>query len=96
MHVARMQMRTAFKIFVGKPEGRRSLRRNKCRLEENTEMDLRTTNLEGMKWMRLAEHGERCEKNAEPSSYVHKGRKMSRPAKRTLIFSRTVLQRVSH
>jgi hypothetical protein len=34
-------MRNAYNILVGKPEGKRPLRRPKCRCEDNTGMDLR-------------------------------------------------------
>jgi len=35
------EMRNAYNILVGKPEGKRPLRRPKCRCEDNTGMDLR-------------------------------------------------------
>jgi hypothetical protein len=41
-HVARMgEKRNACRIFVGKPEGKRPLGRNRCRWEDNIKMDLR-------------------------------------------------------
>jgi len=40
-HVASMgEKRSAYKILVGKPEGRRPFGRPKCRLENNIKMDL--------------------------------------------------------
>jgi len=40
-HVANMgDKRRAYKILVGKPEGRRPFGRPKCRLENNVKMDL--------------------------------------------------------
>jgi hypothetical protein len=44
--VARMgEKRTAYRILVGKPEGKRPLGRPRCRWEDNIRMDLR-----GMGW----------------------------------------------
>jgi hypothetical protein len=41
-HVARMaEIRNAYNIFVGKPEGTRPLGRPWCKSEENIKMDLR-------------------------------------------------------
>jgi hypothetical protein len=41
-HVAFMEdMRNAYKISVGKPEGKRSLRRCRPRWEDNIRMDVR-------------------------------------------------------
>jgi hypothetical protein len=41
-HVARMgEVRNAYNILVGKPEGRRPLGRPRCRREDNIRMDLR-------------------------------------------------------
>ena len=42
MHVARMEEgRSAFKIFKGKPTGKRPLGRPRCRWEDNIRMDLK-------------------------------------------------------
>jgi hypothetical protein len=35
------EKRNAYRIFVGKPEGKRSLERHRCRSENNIKMDLR-------------------------------------------------------
>jgi hypothetical protein len=34
------EMRNAYKILTGKPEGKRPLRRSRCKWEDNIEMDL--------------------------------------------------------
>ena len=40
-HVACMgERRVAYRVLVGKPEGKRSLGRPRCRLEDNIQMDL--------------------------------------------------------
>jgi len=47
-HVTRMRdMRNAYRIFVGRPEGRRSIGRPRRRWEDNIRMDLRG-NTEGL------------------------------------------------
>jgi hypothetical protein len=57
-HVARMgKERTAYRILVGKPEGKRPLGRPKRRWEDNIKMDLivREIELAGMDWINLAQ-----------------------------------------
>jgi hypothetical protein len=48
-------MRNAYKILVGKPEGRRPLEKTKRRWEDNMRMDLRETGWEGVNEMHLAQ-----------------------------------------
>jgi hypothetical protein len=48
-HVARMgEMRNVYKILVGKPEGKRPLRRSRRRWEDNIGMYLRKIGWEGV------------------------------------------------
>jgi hypothetical protein len=55
-HVARMgEMRNAYKIFPGNPEGKRPLRRPKCRGGNNVRMNLREVDWEGVDWIHLAQ-----------------------------------------
>jgi len=55
--VARMgEMRNAYKILVGKPEGKRPLGRSRHRWEGNIRMDLREVMWEGVDWMYLAQN----------------------------------------
>jgi hypothetical protein len=49
-----VEMRSAYKILVGKPEGNRELRRPRCRWEDNIKMDLRELGSEGGDWIHLA------------------------------------------
>jgi hypothetical protein len=54
------EKRNAYRIFVGKPEGKRPLGRLTHRCEGNIKMDLRAIGLGGMNWIDLAqsrEHG---------------------------------------
>jgi len=46
-------------FFVGKPEGRRPLRRPRHRWEDNIRMDLREVGCECVDWMELAQDRER-------------------------------------
>jgi hypothetical protein len=51
-HVARMgEMRTAYRILMGKPEGRRPLGRPRRRWVDNIKMDLREIGWDGMDWI---------------------------------------------
>jgi hypothetical protein len=51
------EKRNAYRIFVGKPEGKRPLGRPRCRWEDNTRirMDLREKEWGGMDWTDLAQ-----------------------------------------
>jgi hypothetical protein len=54
-HVARMgARRSAYRILVGKPEGRRPLRRPRHRWVDNIKMNLRAIEWDGMDWIDLA------------------------------------------
>jgi hypothetical protein len=55
-HVARMgEKRNAYRISVGKPEGKRQLGRQGCRWVDNIKIDLRDTGRGGMDWIDLAQ-----------------------------------------
>jgi hypothetical protein len=54
--VARMgEKRNAYRIFVGNPEGKRSLGRPRRRWVDNIKMDLREIGWDGMDWVDLAQ-----------------------------------------
>jgi hypothetical protein len=54
-HVARMgEMRGAYNILVGRPEGRRPLGRPRRRWEDNIERDLREIGFADVDWIHLA------------------------------------------
>jgi hypothetical protein len=54
-HVARMgETRNAYRILVGKPEGKRSLGRPRRRWVDNIKIDLREIGWDGMDWIDLA------------------------------------------
>jgi hypothetical protein len=55
-HVARRgEKRNAYRIFVGKPEGKRPLGRPRRRRVDNIKMDLREIGWDGMDWIDLAQ-----------------------------------------
>jgi hypothetical protein len=43
--------RNAYRILVGKPEGKRPLGRRRCRWAGNIKMDLREIGCDGMAWI---------------------------------------------
>jgi hypothetical protein len=54
-HVARMEKSNAYRILVGKPEGKKPRGRPKRRWVANIKMDLREIGLDGMGWIDLAQ-----------------------------------------
>jgi hypothetical protein len=53
-HVARMvEERNVYKVWVGKPEGKRPLARPRRRWEDGVSMDLREIGLRGVYWIRF-------------------------------------------
>jgi hypothetical protein len=55
-HVARMgEGRDAYRVLVGRPEGKRPLGRPRRRWEDNIKMDLREIGIDGANWIRLAQ-----------------------------------------
>jgi hypothetical protein len=55
-HVARMEEgRGAYRVLVGRPEGKRPLRIPRRRWEDNIKMDLREIGIDGLNWIRLAQ-----------------------------------------
>jgi hypothetical protein len=49
------EKRNAFKILVGKPEGKGTLGRPRCRWKDSIKMDLREMEWGGMDWIHLAQ-----------------------------------------
>ncbi|KAJ4447328.1 hypothetical protein ANN_09332 [Periplaneta americana] len=55
-HVARMgASRNAYRVLVGRPEGKRSLERPRRRWEDNIKMDLREVGYDDREWINLAQ-----------------------------------------
>ena len=60
MHVARMgERRGVYKVFVGKPEGKRPLGRPRLRWEDNIKIALQEMGCRGMDWIELAQDMDR-------------------------------------
>jgi hypothetical protein len=53
------ERRNAYRILVGKPEGKRPLRRPRCRWVDNIKMDLGEAGWDGMDWIDLAQDRDR-------------------------------------
>jgi hypothetical protein len=51
--------RNVYKVLVGKPEGKRPLRRPGRRWEDGIRTDLREIGLEGVVWIRLSQDRDR-------------------------------------
>jgi hypothetical protein len=47
--------RGAYRVWVGRPEGKRPLGRPRCRWEDNIKMDLKEKGIDGVNWIRLAQ-----------------------------------------
>jgi hypothetical protein len=59
-HVARMgEVRGAYNILVGRPEGRRRLGRPRCRWEDNIKTDLGEIGFGDVDWIHLAQDRDR-------------------------------------
>ncbi|KAJ4439149.1 hypothetical protein ANN_15106 [Periplaneta americana] len=70
-HVARMgESRNAYKVLVGRPEGKRPLGRPRRGWEDNIKMDLREVGYDDREWIDLGKigtDGDLCEGGNEPS-----------------------------
>jgi hypothetical protein len=47
-----------YRILVGKPEGKKPLRRPRCRWVDNIKMDLREIEWDGVDWIDMAQNRE--------------------------------------
>jgi hypothetical protein len=54
------ETRNAYRILVGKPEGKRLLGKPRRRWVDNIKMDLRVTEWDGMDWIQLAQDRDQC------------------------------------
>jgi hypothetical protein len=51
--------RDVYMVLMGKPEGKRPLRRHRRRWEDNIKMELQKVGCEGMDWIELAQNRDR-------------------------------------
>ena len=71
MHVACMeQSRNAYRVLVGKPEGKRSLGRPRHRLGDNIRMDLREVGCDLGEWIDLGEDRDQGRAYVEAVMYL--------------------------
>jgi hypothetical protein len=49
------ERRSVYRVLVGRPEGKRPLRRPRSRWEENIKMDIREIGIDEANWIRLAQ-----------------------------------------
>ena len=61
------------RVLVGKPEGKRSLRRPRHRWEDNIKMDLQEVGGSCGDWMELGQVAGTCEYGEEPSGSKNAG-----------------------
>jgi hypothetical protein len=54
-HVERIESRGGCRVLVGKPEGKRPLRKSRNRWEDNIKMNLQEVGCEGMDWIDVAQ-----------------------------------------
>jgi hypothetical protein len=52
------EIKNAYKILVGNPEGKRQLGRPRRRWEHNIKMDVREIGFKGVEWIHLAQDGD--------------------------------------
>jgi hypothetical protein len=71
VHVASMGVTMIlYRILVGKPEGKRPLRRPRRKQEGNIKMDLRETGWGDLHWIHLAQDRDRCDHGNEISGSI--------------------------
>jgi hypothetical protein len=69
--------RGVYRVLVGKPDGKRQLRRPRCRWVDTIKMDLQEVGCEGMDWIEMAQNRHRvagtCECGNETSGSIKCG-----------------------
>jgi hypothetical protein len=60
------EKRNSFRVFVGKPEEKRQLRRPKHRRVDNDKMDLTEIEWDGMDWIDLAQDRDQGDEPSGP------------------------------
>jgi hypothetical protein len=66
------ERRCAYRVLVGKPEGKKPLGRHRRRLEDNIKIDLQEVGCGGMDWIELAQ-AKHCECGNESSGSIKCG-----------------------
>ena len=55
-----LERRGVYKVLMGKREGKKPLRRPRCRWEDNIKMDLQAVECGGIDWIELAQDRDSC------------------------------------
>ena len=69
-HVAHRGRRGAYRVLVGKPEGKKPLGKPRRRWEDNIKMDLQEVGCGGMDWIELAQDSENLQALANAVMYL--------------------------
>jgi hypothetical protein len=64
-------MRNAYELLAGNPEGKRSLGRHKRRWKDNIRIDMREISWEGVDWIHLAQDRGQWWARANALIYIH-------------------------
>jgi hypothetical protein len=64
--------RGAYRVLVGRPEGKRPLGRPRRRWEDNIKMDIRDIRIDGFGWLKQGPVADFCEHGDEPWGSVRK------------------------
>jgi hypothetical protein len=64
--VARIEKTNAYRIYVGKPEGKRPLGRPICTWKNNIKMNLREIGRNGVNWIDLVQDRDQCRALVNP------------------------------
>ncbi|KAJ4449269.1 hypothetical protein ANN_00667 [Periplaneta americana] len=84
-HVARMgESRNAYRVLVGRPEGKRPSGKPRRRWEDNIKMDLREVEYDDRDWINLAQHRDRWQAYVRPGNEPPGSLKASRPNIQTI------------
>ncbi|KAJ4440018.1 hypothetical protein ANN_08149 [Periplaneta americana] len=77
-HVARMgESRNAYRVLVGRPEGKRPLGRSRRRWEDNIKMDLREVGYDDRDWINLAQDRDRWRAYVRAAMNLRKPKKIN-------------------
>ena len=65
-----MERRDAYRVVVGKPDGKTQLGRQRHRWEDNIRMDLQEMGCRGIDWIKQGQVAGTCERGNKPSGSI--------------------------